>query len=169
MFGRSISVGMLSFLTDGEMGENNMGDMVTCCDDVNQHHDDELYFIIGHKNNTVELFGCPSEAGLMALSIHFGIFLLTSPNITLKGTIQNPKELPYSIEDGQQVFVVFADHAMRTWYGMRWATEYIEHCLTNYSASDINDFAVIVGKKFLFDTQRWDNITTGGVMAHGCC
>ena len=163
MFGREISPEMLIFLTKGDMDEDDMTNMVTCCDDINIHQEDELYFIIGKQNNTVELFGCPSREGIMPLAVYFNTFLLTSPNILFKGTIQNPKELPYDMGYGNHVvLVIFSDHILKMFYTMIAATRYIEEMLAIYSASLIDDFVVITGIELKFDVKEWNDMALQG-------
>jgi hypothetical protein len=170
MFGRELTPEMLSFLTNGEMDEDSMTDMVTCCDDINIHQEDELYFIIGQRNNAVELFGCPSRDGIMALAVYFNTFLLTSPSVLFIGTIQNPKELPYEMANRNQiVLVIFSDHIMKMFYNMIAATRYIERMLRAYSASHIDDFAIVIGTELEFDVREWNKVTLEGVVPHGLC
>lgn len=167
MFGRNIVPGLLPNITNGEVGENDTESLVTCCDDINLRQDENLYFIIGHLNSAVELFGCPSRNGLMALSIYFRIFLLTYPSILFRGTIQNPKELPYNMGDDVVSLVIFADHSLKMFYTMAKTTDYIETHLARYTASSIDDFAIITGAEHYFDIEEWRATVKEGVTANG--
>jgi len=158
---------LLAFITKGEMDESDLGDIVMCIGDINQHHDDELVFLLGSQQGVIELFGCPSEEGLIDLAIYCQTFLLTTPSMVFRGTIQNPKELPYEAEEDNQVLILFADHQYRIFYRMMKAVGYIETCLKKFSASDIDDFAVIVGKELDFDVERWNHAIAGGLTTNG--
>jgi hypothetical protein len=162
-----ISPELLSFITKGEMGEDDLHDIVLCMDDVNQHHDDELFFLIGYQYNAVELFGCPSGEGLMALAVYYRTFSLTTPSVVFHGIIQNPKELPYEIDGDDQALILFADHKYQMFYRMANVVEYIETCLREYSASTIEDFAVVIGKELDFDNHEWNNVVAGGLTSYG--
>jgi len=159
----NITAELLAYLTAGEMGEGDELDMIQCVDDINCHHDDDMYFIIGHRDNIIELFGCPSEEGLENLSIYFGTFMLTSPDTIFKGTIVNPKELPGDIDGNEEcVLIIFADHKMSMFQDMDTAVKFIEESIAKYSASTIEDFAVIIGNELEFNVEDWNSAIADG-------
>jgi len=157
----------LAWLTHGDMDEGDIGSIITCCDEANIHQEEEMYFIIGYYQNAVEIFGCPGRDSLMILALYFSIFLLTSPSILFRGTIQNPKELPYEAEDDDSVLIIFADHSIQMFYNMDKATKHIETHLAKYTASSIDDFVVIIGEELAFDVEEWNNTVNRGTMSHG--
>jgi len=163
----TISPELLAAITKGEMNETDLENIVMDIDDINQHHDDDLVFIIGTKNDVVELFGCPSEEGLIALSVYYQTFLYTTPSTIFNGTICNPKELPYEIDRDEQVLVLFSNIQCRMFYGIDKATQYIEKCIQESSMNSIDDFAVIVGNELEFDVQEWNNEALGGSEHNG--
>ena len=148
---------LLAYLTNGEIDEDETSSIVRCMDDLVVNRKKELYFIMGYQNNTVELFGCPSREGLMALAAYFSTFLLTTPSILFKGVPYDPTELPYGLGAAELALVIFADHSMQILYRMAGAVKYIEDHIAKFSASSIEDFAVIIGKDLRFDREEWTN------------
>jgi len=167
MYGRDITPEMLAYLTNGDVDEDDIGSIITCCDEANIHQDEEMYFIIGYYQNAVEIFGCLSRDSLMILALYFRVFLLTSPSILFRGVIQNPKELPYKVENDNTVTIIFADHSIQMFYSMNKTTEHIEDHLRKYTASDIDDFVVIIGEELEFDIGEWNATVRKGTMSHG--
>jgi len=159
---KDISATMLCMLSEGELDESDLGNLVSNISEINQHQDSEFYFIIGTFRGAVELFGCPSRIGLMPLSVYFNTFAFTTPSLIFNALICNPKELPHSIQvTGDVIIVLFGDHNMKIFYNIYAATSFIETTLSEYDQSTIDDFAVLIGKEKTFSNEEWIKAITG--------
>lgn len=162
-----VSPAILSILTDGDMGEDDMDSIVTSVADINTRHEDELWFAIGTVPNTVEVIGCPSESGLLKLAYEMRVFLTTSPSITIKAIVQDPKNLPFEVPTTKSVIILFGDHTIQIFHSMYNATKFIEETLVKYDQSEITDFAVLIGEETEFNDKEWDEIIMNGGAQNG--
>jgi hypothetical protein len=143
---------------------DDQGQIVRNVADINRNHGVELYIALGHHGHFIEMIGCPDEDSLSRLAKHFDTFQMTKISGVLCATPLNPAILPFDIEDeSQEIWIILDDYVLAEAKDMASAAHSIEILIAKWPKTQIEDFAVLVGKEVAFD--RRDYAEYGNIIA----
>jgi len=126
--------------------------VILTIDHLNAHHNEPVFLLVLDDKYSIRMIGCRTIADIHKYAIYYSIFNaedLLDPDkfILLKATPIDPTDLPYELHIIDEAFVIYED-----WYisgpleNMRDVTMDIEEMFEAFADSEIEDFAVLVGR-----------------------
>jgi len=125
-------------------------EVITSCDDLNDYHgEDRLLLLVQEDDQQITILGCKTIHDMSYYAAEGGVLKDSdsAPEewILLKSHILDPENLPYDIEFGTCVYVMYEDDVLFRAETMKEAVDYIEGMFKIGWTVYIDDFAVVSG------------------------
>ena len=130
--------------------QTNEHEVITSCDDLNDYHGEErLLLLINEDDQQITMVGCETIHDMSYYIVKDEMLKNddSTPEewILLKARILDPEDLPYDIELGACVYVIYEDDVLFRAETMKEAVNYIEGIFQIGWTVYIDDFAVVSG------------------------
>jgi hypothetical protein len=128
----------------------NEHEVITSCDDLNDYHGEErVLLLVQEDDQQITMVGCETIHD-MSYYISKDELLKNDDSdpeewILLKVQILDPEDLPYDIEFGTCVYVIYEDDILFRAETMKEAVDYIEGMFNMGWSVYIDDFSVVSG------------------------
>ena len=125
--------------------------------EINKNIGSDLYIIIGIQGNITEFIGCPDKDILPSIAAYCNTFISTEPSLLIHVKPYNPEMLPVDIPNlSMWVWVLFGDLGIAKCSNVELAAKNIETLIEKWPRTNIDEFAVLIGKEETFDKKDYD-------------
>lgn len=110
------------------------------------------YVMIAESDTSLDLIAAPHAKDVPFFAAYFKTFkgseVEPGKRMFFHGRIMDPDNLPYEIEAGQHVFVLFEDWFIQVFETMAKAVEFINDMFARCSVDDTSNLMVIIGHNY---------------------
>jgi hypothetical protein len=132
--------------------QSSVQDISISASDVRKRIGSYQYIIIADCDTSMDIVAAPHAKDVPFYAAYFRVFknseMEPGKRVFLHGRVMDPESLPYEIESGQHVFVLFDEWFFQMFNSMAKAITFLNDFIIRTSVSDTSTLLIMIGHRY---------------------